>query len=110
MIDGALTEKLITLEKIVGVASSEVTVIVSNFSRKRTPEDSPEAEQRIQATSICRHGAYRTCPMSWESGGRRRLVLQGRTRRGVWVYIDCPVVGNTNLQQVRMVSPALGCT
>ena len=39
MIDGALTEKLKTLEATVGVASSEVTLIVSNFSQKRTPAD-----------------------------------------------------------------------
>ena len=39
MIDGALTEKLKTLEAKIGVFSSEVTLIVSNFSRKRTPED-----------------------------------------------------------------------
>ena len=39
MIDGALTEKLATLEANTGVSLSEVTLIVSNFSHKRTPED-----------------------------------------------------------------------
>ena len=39
MIDGALTEKLATLEANTGVSLSEVTLIVSNFSQKRTPED-----------------------------------------------------------------------
>ena len=39
MIDGALTEKLAMLEANVGVSLSQVTLIVSNFSRMRTPED-----------------------------------------------------------------------
>ena len=34
MIDGALTEKLTSLERDVGISLSDVTVIVNNFSRK----------------------------------------------------------------------------
>ena len=39
MIDGALTEKFTTLEANVGVSLSEVTLIVSNVSHRRNPED-----------------------------------------------------------------------
>ena len=39
MVNEALTERLETLEAEGGVDLSEVKVIVSNFSRKRTPED-----------------------------------------------------------------------